>query len=177
VTVVLALCASASAAQDAARDAWERIGPAQINAERATLAALLPAGCGSGVALCTLATGARGAVEVFAGVPVRRAELRFEGERLAAVSLHFSEEHYPALLQVLRQRYGEGEDRGYQARAGMAGELKVEVFIWTSGELAIVLEQYAGKIDRSGLVYGTQAALSELLRLKRALPPGARRDL
>ena len=167
----------ACAAQDAERDAWQRIGPGQINAPRESLAGMLPADCGSAARACALATGSGGAIETFAGIPLRRAELRFASGRLSAVSLHFSEEHYPALLRVLHERYGAGEDRNYQARAGMAGEFTAHIWIWTVGDLAVVLEQYAGKIDRSGVVYGTSEAMAELLRVKREVSPGARRDL
>jgi hypothetical protein len=51
------------------------------------------------------------------------------------------------------------------------------VYLWRIEAVRLVLEQFAGKIDRSSLVYGTDAALADLVREKTSYPPGTRRDL
>jgi hypothetical protein len=59
----------------------------------------------------------------------------------------------------------------------MAGDFEAGVQLWSSGDVALVLEQYAGKIDRAALTYGDAEAMAPLLARKRAYPPGAWRDL
>jgi len=43
--------------------------------------------------------------------------------------------------------------------------------------VSVVLEQYAGKIDRGALSYGSESAMVELVRKVTSYPRGARRDL
>lgn len=117
------------------------------------------------------------AVSRFAGAPVERIDLTFDADRLARVTVRFGTQQYERVLDAVRERFGAGADHSYQARAGMAGEFAAGVFVWSRPDLALVLEQYAGKITRSQLVYGTPQALADLVRDKTATPRGARRDL
>ena len=113
----------------------------------------------------------------FAGLRVDTIELVFEGARLTKVIVMLSDQYYEALLRQLADRFGPGEDRSFRARAGMSGELMAGVYLWRIDAVRLVLEQFAGKIDRSSLVYGTDAALADLVREKTSYPPGTRRDL
>jgi hypothetical protein len=160
------------AAGAAAQDAWETLGPARIGAPRAEVEASVTLQCEG-----TVCVPVAGALTRVAGVPVQRVELRFNGGRLAQVTIQLAEQHYAALLETLRQKLGPGADYSYQARAGMAGEFVAGVFLWSGPDVALVLEQYAGKITRAQLVYGTPQALADLVRAKTATPRGARRDL
>jgi hypothetical protein len=153
-------------------DAWATLGPAEIGALRSEIAQTLALDCRA-----TVCVPAAGALPDMRGLPVRKLELEFAGERLARVRVELGEPHYAAMLQALRGEYGPGSDHSFQARAGMAGEFSAGLTVWAGPRLAIVLEQYAGKIDRSRLTYGTPAAMDELVRTKSAIPPGARRDL
>lgn len=168
-------CAAALAlgcSEAGAEDPWAALGPARIGAARAEIEARTPLHCQAAVCVPPGA-----APTHFAGVPVQRVELHFEGERLAKVTILLGEQHYTALRDALRTRFGEGADHSFLARAGMAGEFAAGVVVWSRPELALVLEQYAGKIDRSRLVYGTPEALAELVRAKTAIRRGTLRDL
>jgi hypothetical protein len=171
-TAVLAGALVLGAASAQAQDAWEALGPARIGAARADVEANVPLQCEA--MLCVPVAGALTRV---AGVPVQYVELRFDGGRLAQVTIRLAEQHYAALLETLREKFGPGADHSYQARAGMAGEFVAGVFLWSGPEVVLVLEQFAGKITRSELVYGTPQALADLVRAKTATPRGARRDL
>jgi hypothetical protein len=172
VRILAALALAMAGAGSAAQDAWDALGPGAIGASRAQLAAQVPLACGADV--CRPAADA---ASRFAGAPVERIDLAFDADRLARVTVRFGTQHYARVLDAVRERFGEGADHSYQARAGMAGEFAAGVFVWSRPDLALVLEQYAGKIDRAQLVYGTPQALAELVRDKTATPRGARRDL
>ena len=169
---ILAAALALGAAGVAAQDAWEAVGPARIGSLRTEIEANVPLQC-QPKACVPLA----GSLVRAAGVPVQHVELRFVEGRLAQVTIGLGEQHYAALFEALRQKLGPGADHSYQARAGMAGEFVAGVFIWSAPEVTLVLEQFAGKITRSQLVYGTPQALADLVRAKTATPRGARRDL
>lgn len=156
----------------ATKDAWEVLGPGAIGAGRAQLEARVALHCQADA--CRPAAGV---ADRFAGVPVERIDLAFDADRLARVTVRFDAQHYERMREAVRDRFGEGADHSYLARAGMAGEFAAGVFVWSGPDLALVLEQYAGKITRSQLVYGTPRALAAVVRDKTATPRGARRDL
>jgi hypothetical protein len=73
---------------------------------------------------------------------------------------------------------GASDDRSFRARGGMAAaEFEAGVHLWKQDGVSTVLEQFAGKIDRSVLTYGSADALADLVRSKTAYPRGAHRDL
>lgn len=146
--------------------ALERIGT-----PRSALSGASPAECAD---VCVLASPSG---EVLPGVTVFRADLRFAGGALDQVEVVFDEARYEAAIAELQKRFGPGEDRHYRARAGMgAAELIAGVMVWRRDDLVIVAEQFAGKIDRSRLRFGTPRAMREMLDDIAARPVGARRD-
>jgi hypothetical protein len=158
-----------------AADLWDRIGPTRIGATREELA--LPMACRAveKEQVCALGTGAG---ETFAGASVRGVELQFVQEQLARVAVTFSERYYSALLSFLGVRLGASDDRTFHARGGMAAaEFEAGVHLWKHDGVSLVLEQFAGKIDRSMLTYGSAPAMAELVRSKTSYPRGAHRDL
>jgi hypothetical protein len=168
---MLSLLAMPAAGADA--DAWDTLGPSRIGEQEEKIVGAVGLQCREEAAsrVCT-ADAAR-----FAGVPVTRIEARFRAGALASVSVHLGEVHYAALLGALHVRLGESEDRSYRARAGMAGEFDAGVKLWTLDHAAVVLEQFAGRITRSGLTFGDAASMASMLEEKRSYPPGAWRDL
>ena len=107
----------------------------------------------------------------------RSVEAVFVDARLSKVTVSFSVAEYEALLSLLTDRFGAGEDRSYLARAGMAGEFAAGVYLWRKAGVVVVLEQYAGKIDRTTLTYGSEPAMAKAVRKATSYPRGARRDL
>jgi hypothetical protein len=168
---VLSLLATPAAGADA--DAWDALGPSRIGEQEERILDAVGLQCREEAALRVCAADAAR----FAGVPVTRIEARFRAGTLASVSVHLAEAHYAALLGALRTRLGEPEDRSYRARAGMAGEFEAGVKLWTRDDAAVVLEQFAGRITRSGLTFGDAASMAPVLDEKRSYPPGAARDL
>jgi hypothetical protein len=170
--LLIALAAGLRTAS-AADDYAEAIGLARIGTPIERLAAALALRCDDAVPIrkCSLPAGH------FAGVPVTRIDAAFRDDRLAQVTLRLDTTHYRALLEALRARLGEPEDRTYRARAGMAGEFEAGVKLWSAGEVAAVLEQYAGKIDRAALTFGDAEAMHATLAEKRSYAPGDFRDL
>lgn len=156
----------------AQQDAWDVLGPAAIGAARERLETQVALRCQA-----LVCRPAPEALSRFAGAPAERIELAFDADRLARVTVRFDTRHYEQVLDAVRRRFGDGADHSYQARAGMAGEFAAGVFVWSRTDLALVLEQYAGKITHAQLAYGTPQALAELVRAKTATPRGARRDL
>jgi hypothetical protein len=158
----------------AAADAWDALGPSRIGEPEERIVAAVGLQCREEAALRVCA--ADGAN--FAGVPVTAIEARFRAGTLASVHVLLAEAQYAALLGALRARLGEPEDRSYRARAGMAGEFDAGVKLWTQDHAgAVVLEQFAGRITRSGLTFGDAASMASMLTEKRSYPPGALRDL
>ena len=155
---------------------WERVGPGRIGATHAEIAEHLRLTC-SANETGQVCSPAAGSADTFAGLPVRRVELRFAQDRLARVTVRLSDREYDALLDFLRMRFGESDDRSFRARGGMASEFEAGVHLWQAGGVSLVLEQFAGKIDSSALTYGNQAAMADLVRSKTSYPRGSRRDL
>ncbi len=119
-----------------------------------------------------------GAGETFAGVPVKAVELRFTEELLVRAAVTLSERYYAALLSFLGTQFGASDDRSFRARGGMAAaEFEAGVHLWKQDGVSLVLEQFAGKIDRSVLTYGSADAMADLVRSKTSYPRGAHRDL
>jgi hypothetical protein len=58
-----------------------------------------------------------------------------------------------------------------------AAEFEAGVHLWAHNGISLVLEQFAGKIDRSLLTYGAAAPMADLMRSKTSYPRGAHRDL
>lgn len=158
------------------QDLWHRLGPARLGAEQAMLAVPLDCDEAVPVSTCRMDPG-RAVADRFAGIAITGLEARFRAGRLERVRVSLDERDYAALLDTLRERLGEPEDRSFRARAGMGGQFEAGVKLWVSAETVVVLEQYAGKIDRGALTYGDAGAMRELVAQKRAYPPGAMRDL
>ena len=171
--VVAALCASASGL---AADVWEALGPARIGAgfEQISQDAALKCDVQGGRTVCTASSS--GPV-LFSGVLVARVEALFRESALERVNVSLATTQYDALHRVLATHYGAGEDCSFLAIAGMAAEFVAGVFVWRVGTTSVVLQQYAGKIDRAALSYGTGESMADLVRKARAYPRGARRDL
>ena len=160
-----------------AGDLWDQLGPARIGATRAEIARQVSIVCGAGEPERVCNPGA-GSAEIFAGVPVKRVDLYFGQERLVRVTVSLSDQHYQALLSFLSTQFGASDDRSFLARGGMAAvEFEAGVHLWKHDGVSLVLEQFAGKIDRSALTYGSDAAMADLVRAKTSYPRGARRDL
>lgn len=160
-----------------ADDLWDQLGPARIGATRTEIARQVSIRCGVGEQEGVCNPGAGGA-GIFAGLPVTRVDLYFGQERLVRVRVSLSDRHYQALLSFLSTQFGASDDRSFLARGGMAAaEFEAGVHVWKHEGVSLVFEQFAGKIDRSGLTYGNDAAMAELVRAKTSYPRGARRDL
>jgi hypothetical protein len=173
---LLVFALSASADQDHAADAWDALGPAQIGGAFHQVA-------GNAALICNddgtrqVCASSRVAPVTFSGVRARNLEAVFVDARLSKVTISFRVAEYEALLSVLTDRFGAGEDRSYLARAGMAGEFAAGVYLWRKTSVIVVLEQYAGKIDRTTLSYGSESTMAEVVRKVTSYPRGARRDL
>jgi hypothetical protein len=159
-----------------AADLLARLGPDRIGVTRAEIAGQLPLTC-SAAETGDMCSPAAGATDTFAGLPVDRVELLFAQDRLARATVRLSDRDYDALLDFLRARFGESDDRSFRARGGMASEFEAGVHLWQAAGVSLVLEQFAGKIDSSALTYGSEAAMADLVRAKTSYPRGSRRDL
>ena len=158
-----------------AGDLWERLGPARIGATRAQVAGPMTCSAAEQEQVCAVSVGAG---ETFARVPVRAMELRFRQDLLVRAAVTLSERYYAPLLSFLGTQFGASDDRSFRARGGMgAVEFEAGVHLWEHDGVSLVLEQFAGKIDRAALTYGSAAAMADLVRSKTSYPRGARRDL
>jgi hypothetical protein len=166
---------AAASAVVCATDALDWLGPQRIGASFREISPHVALACGGGRVRQACTASSPG--EVFDGVPVQRFEAMFQDAQFAQGRMIFATTHYAALLRALNARHGPGEDRSFVAIAGMAADFPAGVFIWRSGAVSLVLEQYAGKIDRSSLTYGTHASMAGLMQKARAYPRGARRNL
>jgi len=175
VRLAFTLCAP-SGAQDRLADAWEVLGPTHIGRPLDEVSKEISLTCDGGTVRQVCATDAKAMVP-FGRVPARKIQALFDDARLSKVTVIFSDLHYPTLLRFLTDRFGNGEDRSYVARAGMAGEFSAGVYLWRQAGVSVVIEQYAGKIDRGALSYGSESAMAELVRKLTSYPRGARRDL
>jgi hypothetical protein len=170
---VAALGLIASPAQGA--DAWQALGPNRIGTLFKDVSGEVSLRCRDNVAARICSVSSKPAT--FDGVPVQRIEAVFESGRLQQVRVTLGTEHYEAVLRSFSARYGPGDDRSFQAIAGMGGDFTAGVTVGRAEAVSLVLEQYAGKIDRSLLTYGAVPMMDELLRKTRSYARGARRDL
>jgi hypothetical protein len=168
------LASAGGLARDA--DVWESLGPARIGAGFDEVSQIAALTC-SGEAARRICTAPPPEPIVFAGVPAVRIEAVFEDSRLELVKVTFGVRQYANLFRVLTARYGEGEDRSFVAIAGMGGDFVAGVYVWHTAASSLVLEQYAGKIDRSALTYGSGSSMASLIRKANSYPRGAHRDL
>ena len=157
-------------------DAWNALGPARIGANFDEISRRSSLKCEAQGPRKLCALSSPGGL-LFGGVPVARIDVVFQESALEQVRVSLATLRYDALHRVLTGQYGAGEDRSFQAIAGMAGEFEAGVFVWHVGTAAVVLQQYAGKIDRCMLTYGSESSMADLVRKVRAYPRGARRDL
>jgi hypothetical protein len=162
--------------QNRVGDAWETLGPTQIGGAFDQIANNAALTCNDDAAQQVCAS-VPAAPVTFGGVRSRNIEAVFVDGRLSKVTVSFSVAEYEALLSLLTDRFGAGEDRSYLARAGMAGEFTAGVYLWRTAGVILVLEQYAGKIDRTTLTYGSEPAMAKAVRKATSYPRGARRDL
>jgi hypothetical protein len=158
-----------------AGDALDWLGPLRIGTSFREISQHVRLACQGAQERQSCTAPSEGAI--FEGMPVQRIEAVFHGARFEQGRLVFGATHYPALLRALNERYGPGEDRSFLAIAGMAADFPAGVFIWRADAVSLVLEQYAGKIDRSSLTYGAHASMEGLIQKIRAHPRGARRNL
>ena len=165
-----------SADPDRAADAWEALGPMRIGGafDQITSNAALTCSDDAARRVCVSVPTAP---VIFSGVRTRNVEVVFVDAHLSKVTVSFSVAEYEALVSLLTDRFGAGEDRSYLARAGMAGEFAAGVYLWRKAGVVVVLEQYAGKIDRTVLSYGSESAMAEVVRKVTSYPRGVRRDL
>jgi hypothetical protein len=114
------------------------------------------------------------------GVAPKALEVLFRDRALAQVQGVFDERHHAGVLARLRAALGTPEDRSFRTRAGMAGVFEAGVHVWTlesaAGNWFVVLEQYAGKIDRSALTWGDEPAMHSLLERVRRSGRGEARE-
>jgi hypothetical protein len=177
---VLALLLSSPVVGWTAADGWELFGAEQVGASRAQISQQVQLDCQpvAGEADTLNCKPVPGAVQTFGGVPFQRLELTFRDERLEKVAGRLHESHFEALEHFVTQRLGEGQNCSYVFRGGMgAAEFVNRIRLWRSAGYALVIQQFQGKIDRSVFSYGTEAAMSDLVKEKTAYPPGSRRDL
>jgi hypothetical protein len=162
--------------QASAADTWEGVGPARIGSDFEEISRHVALKCDAHDARKVCTVSAPGAI-LFDGLPVARIEAVFQESVLERVNISLATIQYEAMHRVLNAHFGPGEDRSFLAIAGMAAEFVAGVFVWRAGTTSLVLEQYAGKIDRSALSYGTDMSMDDLVRKAHAYPRGARRDL
>ena len=167
---------AASVVQDRAADAWEALGPTHLGHRFDEVSNDIALTCDGGTERKVCATDPS-AMVTFGGMPVRNIQAVFDDAHLSKVTVSFSDVQYQTLLRFLTDRFGDGEDHSYLARAGMAGEFSAGVYLWHHAGASIVLEQYAGRIDRTALSYGTESAMAQVVRKVTSYPRGARRDL
>ena len=174
--VMVSVLLASAAGQARAADAWESLGPAHIGASFDEVSRNTALDCKREAAprVCTVSSPAPVA---FAGVAATGIEATFDDFQLQQIRVSLGVGQYEQLLRVLTERSGEGEDHGFVAIAGMSGDFAAGVFVWRTPALSLVLEQYAGKIDRSALTYGTESSMAGLLGKVNAYARGARRDL
>jgi hypothetical protein len=173
---LLSVLLASGAGRAHSADAWDALGPGRIGARFDEIAqgASLACDAQTGHRVCTASSPIP---IVFAGLPVQRIEAVFDDSRLERVRVTLGLRRYKELLQILTARFGEGEDHSFLAIAGMGGEFAAGVHVWRTGASSLVLEQYAGKIDRSALTYGSESSMADLVRKVSLYPRGARRDL
>lgn len=175
VLLIAAQLASAAATAPAV-DVWESLGPERLGASFNEVSQRVALSCGGEAARQSCSVSSPAAL-VFSGVQITRSEPVFGNFRLEQVKVTLGAKQYGDLLRALDARYGAGEDRSFVAIAGMAADFAAGVFVWHTGASTLVLEQYAGKIDRSVLTYGTDSSMTELVRKTNSYARGARRDL
>lgn len=173
---LVAVLLASGAGRAHAADAWDALGPGRIGASFDEMAQAVALACDSetGHRVCTVSSQIS---IVFAGLPVTRIEAVFDDFRLERARVTLGLQRYKGLFQFLTARFGEGEDHSFLAIAGMGGEFAAGVHVWHTGASSLVLEQYAGKIDRSALTYGSESSMADLVRKVSVYPRGARRDL
>jgi hypothetical protein len=176
LTLLVPALLASTAGQARGADAWESLGPAHIGASFDEVSRSTAYACRGEAAPRVCAVSSQTPI-AFAGVPATGIEAMFDDYRLQRIKVSLGVGQYEELLRILTARYGEGEDHGFVAIAGMSGEFAAGVFVWRTAALSVVLEQYAGKIDRSALTYGTESSMAGLVRKVNAYARGARRDL
>src|SRR4029079_8291425 len=115
--------------------------------------------------------------DTLGGVKVTSAEALFADDRLAMVSIYFSERWVARVRMYAIQKLGECQDWTVTLRGGMNAGFKDQIVIWEKTELHALLQQFDRKIDRASLIYGSPRAMAEALKRIKATPAGGVRDL
>lgn len=175
-TLLVSALLASTVGQARGADAWESLGPAHIGASFDEVSGSTALTCKKEAAPRVCAVSSQAPI-AFAGVAATSIEATFNDDRLQRIRVSLRVGQYEELLRILIARYGAGEDHGFIAIAGMSGDFAAGIFVWRTAALSLVLEQYAGKIDRSALTYGTESSMAGLFRKVNAYARGARRDL
>jgi hypothetical protein len=177
VIVVLALLGVPPGAQ--AGELFDGLGPALIGADLTEVLEGAELACKQDAADTSIrrCQPLPGALDTLAGAKLTGAEALFVDDRLAQVTVYFSERDFPRVQEYASRALGEGQDWTVTIKGGMNAGFKDQIRIWEQDKLAAIVQQFDRKIDRASLTYGTPAAMAETLKRIKATPAGGVRDL
>jgi hypothetical protein len=162
-----------------AGDVFEGLGPELIGSELTVVLEGAELACRQDTADASLrrCQPLPGALDTLGGAKVTTAEALFVDDRLAMVSIYFSERDFPKVRAYAMQKLGGGQDWTVTLRGGMNAGFKDQIVIWEKEDLHGLLQQFDRKIDRASLIYGSPRAMAEALKRIKATPAGGVRDL
>jgi hypothetical protein len=162
-----------------AGDVFEGLGPELIGSELTVVLEGAELACRQDTADSSLrrCQPLPGALETLGGARITSAEALFVNDRLAMVSIYFSDREFAKVRAYAVQKLGDGQDWTVTLRGGMNLGFKDQIVIWEKEDLHALLQQFDRKIDRSSLIYGSPRAMAETLKRIKATPAGGVRDL
>jgi hypothetical protein len=177
VVVLLTLLATTPGAW--AGELFDGLGPALVGAELTEVLEGAELACKQDAADAAIrrCQPLPGALDTLAGAKLTGAEALFVDERLAQVTVYFSERDFPRVQEYASRALGESQDWTVTIKGGMNAGFKDQIRIWEQDQLAAILQQFDRKIDRASLTYGTPAAMADTLKRIKSTPPGGVRDL
>jgi len=162
-----------------AGEVFEGLGPELIGAELTSVLEGAELACRQDTADSSLrrCQPLPGALDTLGGAKITSAEALFVDDRLAMVSIYFSEREFAKVQAYAMQKLGEGQDWTVTLRGGMNAGFKDQIVIWEKDDVHALLQQFDRKIDRASLIYGAPRAMAETLKRIKATPAGGVRDL
>ncbi|MBU1206459.1 MAG: hypothetical protein KKH04_05960 [Proteobacteria bacterium] len=115
--------------------------------------------------------------ETIAGAPVSALLLTFYGRKLHGIYIWFDAKHFPQVAGALKEKYGEGDLKTKEVQNRMGATFENRIYTWRKPGATLHVERFAGKLDRSSVIFRTDFAIEEFGRRRGSSAKEKAKDL
>jgi len=124
--------------------------------------------------ICSLVYGEK---ETIAGNPVSNLMMFFYSNKLETIAVYFQEKYFADVASALTEKYGQGEVTESVVQNKMGASFENKSILWHVGAATVEARRYAGRIDKSSVIYKTDSSTTEFMRRKGSSAKDKAKDL